>query len=47
MDISLARHMLGYNPKMSLVEGLKKTWDWYLNNQGDYLKRKNYFTDGE
>lgn len=47
MDISLARKMLGYNPKISLVEGLKKTWDWYLNNQEDYLKRKNYFTDGE
>jgi len=47
MDISLARQMLGYNPKTSLVEGLKKTWDWYLNNQAEFLKRKNYFTEGE
>ena len=47
MDISLARERLGYNPKTSLVKGLKKTWEWYLNNQDDYLKRKNYFKEGE
>lgn len=45
MDISLARKMLGYDPQTSLVEGLRETWEWYLNNQDDYLKRKNYFTE--
>ncbi|MHB8163388.1 MAG: NAD-dependent epimerase/dehydratase family protein [Methanoregula sp.] len=47
MDISLAREKLGYNPKTSFEDGLRKTWEWYINNQDDYLKRKNYFKDGE
>jgi len=46
MDISLAKEMLGYNPQTSLLEGLKKTWEWYVNNQDEYLKRKNYFAEG-
>ena len=46
MDISLAREMLGYNPTTSLLEGLKQTWEWYLSNQEEYLKRKNYFAEG-
>jgi len=43
MDISLAREMLGYNPTTSLLEGLKKTWEWFLKNQEEYLSKKNYF----
>ncbi|MBI4620212.1 MAG: NAD(P)-dependent oxidoreductase [Desulfobacterales bacterium] len=46
MDISLAREMLGYNPTTSLLEGLKQTWEWYVANQEEYLKRKNYFAEG-
>jgi len=46
MDISLARQILGYNPQTSLLEGLKQTWGWYMGNQDEYLKRKNYFTEG-
>ena len=46
MDISLARKMLGYDPGTSLLEGLKKTWEWYVSNQDEYLKRKNYFAEG-
>jgi len=46
MDISLAKEMLGYNPITSLLEGLKQTWDWYLNNKNEYLQRKNYFLEG-
>jgi GDP-L-fucose synthase len=45
MDISLAREMIGYNPSTSLLEGLKKTWEWYVNNQDEYLSKKNYFKD--
>jgi GDP-L-fucose synthase len=45
MDISLAKDMLGYNPTTSLLDGLKKTWEWYLNNQNEYLQRKNYFIE--
>ena len=43
MDISLAREMIDYNPSTSLLEGLKATWGWFVNNQGEYLKKKNYF----
>jgi len=46
MDISFAREMLGYNPTTSLLEGLKQTWEWYIANQEEYLKRKNYFAEG-
>jgi len=46
MDIFLARQILGYDPQTSLLEGLKQTWQWYTANQEEYLKRKNYFTEG-
>ncbi|MBI3405213.1 MAG: SDR family oxidoreductase [Acidobacteria bacterium] len=28
-DISLARRILGYEPKVNFEEGLRRTWDWY------------------
>lgn len=43
MDISLARKLLHYNPTTSLLDGLKETWEWFLKNQDEYLKKKNYF----
>jgi len=43
MDISKARKLIGYNPKTSLKEGLRKTWDWFLSNRNEFLQRKNYF----
>lgn len=45
MDISLARQLIHYNPTTSLQEGLKKTWEWYLKNQDEYLKKVNYFKE--
>ena len=45
MDISLARDMLGYDPQTSLLEGLQKTWEWFVANQEEYLNRKNYFAE--
>ncbi|HHT9145694.1 MAG TPA: NAD-dependent epimerase/dehydratase family protein [Candidatus Wunengus sp. YC61] len=45
MDISLARKLLDYNPTTSLLDGLKETWDWYVKNQEEYLKKKNYFKE--
>jgi len=45
MDISLAREWLGYHPATSLREGLQRTWDWFVHNQDEYLKKKNYFTE--
>ena len=28
-DISLARRVLGYEPRVDFEEGLRRTWDWY------------------
>jgi nucleoside-diphosphate-sugar epimerase len=28
-DITLARQVLGYNPRVTFEEGLKRTWEWY------------------
>ncbi|MFC2006273.1 NAD-dependent epimerase/dehydratase family protein [Chloroflexota bacterium] len=47
MDISLARELIHYNPTTSLRDGLKETWDWFLENQDEYLKRLNYFKEGK
>ena len=43
MDISLAKKMINYNPTTSLVEGLKETWKWFLENEDEYKFKKNYF----
>ncbi len=43
MDVSLAKEMIHYNPTTTLLDGLKETWNWFIENQNEYLKRKNYF----
>lgn len=43
MDISLARELLGYDPQISLREGLWHTWNWYVEHHDEYLQRQNYF----
>jgi GDP-L-fucose synthase len=43
MDISLARELINYDPTTLLVDGLKETWDWFINNTDEYLRKKNYF----
>lgn len=45
MDISRAREWLGYSPRTSLREGLEKTWNWFIENEHEYLQKKNYFTE--
>jgi len=45
MDISLARELIDYNPTTSLLEGLKETWQWFVGNHDEYMKRKNYFAE--
>jgi GDP-L-fucose synthase len=45
MDISLARKMLGYEHTTSLLDGLKQTWDWFVDNSEEYMSRKNYFAE--
>jgi nucleoside-diphosphate-sugar epimerase len=34
-DISLARKVLGYEPRVLFEEGLKRTWDWYKAAYGN------------
>lgn len=43
MDISLARKMLQYNPSVSLEDGLRQTWEWFLQHPDEYEQKKNYF----
>lgn len=45
MDISLARKLIHYNPTTTLLDGLKETWNWFIRNQDEYLKKKNYFKE--
>lgn len=45
MDISRAREWLGYEPRTALRAGLEKTWNWFLENGEEHLKRKNYFSE--
>ena len=45
MDITLAKEMIGYQPTTSLKEGLRETWEWFLQNQDEHLKKMNYFKE--
>ncbi len=47
MDISLAKAKINYNPTTSLYDGLKETWEWFVENHDEYLKKKNYFKKEE
>ena len=44
MDISRAKSLIGWEPKVSLDEGIEKTIDWYQKNKKDIDKRYNVFT---
>jgi GDP-L-fucose synthase len=43
MDISLARSLIEYDPTTTLRQGLQATWDWFVQNQDEYLRKQNYF----
>jgi len=45
MDISLARKLIHYNPDTLLLDGLKKTWEWFTKNHDEYLRKVNYFKE--
>lgn len=47
MDISLARKLIHYNPTTTLLDGLQRTWNWYLKNQDEYPNKMNYFKGGK
>ena len=37
-DISKAKHLLGWKPSVSIKDGIKETYDWYVDNR-DWAKR--------
>lgn len=43
MDISLARKIIYWQPEITLLDGLKDTWTWFVAHQNEHLKKKNYF----
>ena len=43
MDISLAKKLIGYCPSTSLLDGLKETWEWFVEHQNEHLQKVNYF----
>ena len=45
MDISLAKAKINYNPTTSLYNGLRETWEWFVDNSEEYKNRKNYFVE--
>ena len=45
MDISLARELIHFQPSTSLRDGLSETWQWFVENDDEYLKKKNYFEE--
>jgi GDP-L-fucose synthase len=45
MSISRARNLLGWEPKISLEEGVKDTMEWYKDNKEIVEKRYNVFKD--
>jgi GDP-L-fucose synthase len=42
LDISKARSY-GYEPSVTLMEGLLRTWEWFIKNPREYEGRLNYF----
>lgn len=45
MDISKAKELIDYEPSTSLLDGLKETWNWFIENQDEYLQKQNYFKE--
>jgi len=43
LDISLARETLGYQPTTRLLDGLKQTWTWFLDNPREFTQKVCYF----
>jgi nucleoside-diphosphate-sugar epimerase len=36
-DITLARQMLGYEPRVQFSEGLRRTWEWYRRHYSRHI----------
>lgn len=47
MDMKRANKLLGFEPIVSLEEGIKETIDWFIKNKGDVNKRYNSFYEDQ
>ena len=47
LDISRAKTLLGFEPKISIEEGIKEVMDWYIENKDIADKRYNVFTENK
>ena len=45
MDVSRAKELIGWEPQISLEEGVKKVMIWYEDNKNNLGKRHNVFTE--
>ena len=45
MNIDRATSWLGYQSKVEIEEGLKRTWDWLVSNPHEHKLKKNYFSE--
>ena len=43
MNMDLSQKLTGFTPQISLKEGLNETWNWFMENQNEYLNKANYF----
>lgn len=47
LDVSRAKTLLGFEPKISIEEGIKEVMDWYIENKDIADKRYNVFTENK
>ncbi|MEK7574333.1 MAG: NAD-dependent epimerase/dehydratase family protein [Patescibacteria group bacterium] len=47
LDTSRAKTLLGFEPKISIEEGIKEVMNWYLENKNIADKRYNVFTENK
>jgi GDP-L-fucose synthase len=45
MDITTARERFGFIPETDLSQGLRLTWDWFLDHSTEYKNKVNYHLD--
>lgn len=45
MDIEKARTTLGYEPRVNLAEGLRRTWQWFCENSDEHRRKMDYFRE--
>lgn len=44
MDMTLAKEMIHFEASTPLLDGLKETWNWFVDHQDEFKKKQNYLT---